>query len=304
MTAYISRAVGSSGCSVCASSERRKAASNSPRSRAAFASSTFVDVTSPGTKGAVHLRLPHASSLAKLHVPPVHRRPDARRGRVRPRRVPWGGPYGATGSLPAFPVRRPPRIRRTAFGNPPFPRAGGDPSRCRLRDFARCGPRSSGEIARGSVDSPQELLRRFVVRVHAEGGEERLARLLPHSFLQVNPREVRVRVEVAAVPRRGDRLLEPRDRVIQAVQLDQVRADVVVRISERRVDRDRPLALLDRVVVPAHEAECPCMESVGLSGRSEPNRTLVCVGRAFEFPGTLEDVGGLKRTPCSVLARL
>src|SRR3989442_14757565 len=69
------------------------------------------------------------------------------------------------------------------------------------------------------------------------------------------------------------------------------------------VDSDRQLAHLDRVVVPDNEAECPCMESVCLSGRSEPNRTLVCVGRAFEFPGTLEDVGGLKRTPCSVLAR-
>src|SRR5437867_12306582 len=110
-------------------------------------------------------------------------------------------------------------------------------------------------------------------------------------------------VEVATVSGRRDGLLEPRNRVVQAVQLDQVCADVVVRVSERWIDRDRLLALLDRVVVAAHEAERPCVERVGLSGRREPNRALVRIGGAFEFPGALEYVRGLKRTPCGILAR-
>src|SRR5207249_7339292 len=98
--------------------------------------------------------------------------------------------------------------------------------------------------------------------------------------------------------------LEPGDRLIEAVQLDQVRPDVVVRIPEGRVDRDRALALLDRVVVPAQEAEGPSVERVRLSRRREFERSLIGVRGPFELPGTLEDVRGLERPSRRLLARV
>ncbi len=111
-------------------------------------------------------------------------------------------------------------------------------------------------------------------------------------------------VEVATVPRGGRRLLEPRDRVIETAEFDQVRPDVVVRIPEPGVDGDRALAFLDRVVVSAHEAERPTVKRVRLAGRRESNRALVRVRGPFELPRALEDVGGLEGTARRILARL
>src|SRR5215467_7373604 len=42
--------------------------------------------------------------------------------------------------------------------------------------------------------------------------------------------------------------LEPRDRLIEATELDEVRADVVVGIAELGIDRDRAMALGDRIL--------------------------------------------------------
>src|SRR2546427_9543673 len=68
------------------------------------------------------------------------------------------------------------------------------------------------------------------------------------------------------------------------MHLDQVRSDIVVRIPERRVDGDRPLALFNRIVVATHEAERPRPEGVAFTGRGEPDRSFVGVGGPIEVP--------------------
>src|SRR5205085_2050367 len=82
-------------------------------------------------------------------------------------------------------------------------------------------------------------------------------------------------------------------RLVVAAELDQVRADVVVRVSEVGIDRDRLLALRDRVVETALEAVRPAEERVRLGGRVERDRTTVAVDRALELPFHLQAVGFL-----------
>src|SRR5262245_44233758 len=61
--------------------------------------------------------------------------------------------------------------------------------------------------------------------------------------------EVTVRIVTRLVARRLDRRLEPGDRLVEPAEPDQIRADVVVRVAEVGVDRDRLATLGDRILV-------------------------------------------------------
>src|SRR5574341_2127708 len=132
--------------------------------------------------------------------------------------------------------------------------------------------------------------RDLVGRLELQGLLEVLDRLPGFVPPDVDAREVEVREVPRLVAGRPDRLLEPGDRLAPLPQLDEVRADVVVRVSELRVDLDRLLALLDRLVVAALKAVRPAQVGVRLGGRANPDRLTVVLDRLVELPGHLERV--------------
>ena len=89
------------------------------------------------------------------------------------------------------------------------------------------------------------------------------------------------------VPGRLLRLLQPRDRLVDPAEVDQIGADVVVGVSEVRIDRDGDLALIDRLLVATLEAVGPAEERVGLGGRVLGDRGLVEADGVVEPPGHL-----------------
>ena len=59
---------------------------------------------------------------------------------------------------------------------------------------------------------------------------------------------VGVRKLVAAVPLCAHGFLEPRDRLIRLIELNEIRPDIVVRIPIIRIDSDRLLAFRNRFI--------------------------------------------------------
>src|SRR5439155_5557706 len=107
--------------------------------------------------------------------------------------------------------------------------------------------------------------------------------------------QVAVRVVARLVARRFDRRLEPGNRLVETPELDQVRADVVVRIPEVGIDRDRFLALHDRVLEPPLEAVGPAEEGVRLGGGVERDRLLIALDGGVQLALHLQAVGLLEQ---------
>jgi len=97
-------------------------------------------------------------------------------------------------------------------------------------------------------DRSEGSARERVFRLDLERAHELLLRLPEEALRPVDVSEVAVRVVAWLVARGDDRALEPRDRLVQIAALDQVGADVVVRVPEVGIDGDRLLALRDRLV--------------------------------------------------------
>src|SRR5436309_4367695 len=119
------------------------------------------------------------------------------------------------------------------------------------------------------------------------GGElERTLELFPRlgeePLRPVDLPEIAVRVVPRIVAGRLDGRLEPGDRLVGPLELDQVRADVVVGVAEVRVDGDRLLALRDRLLEPALKAVGPAEEGMRFSRRLESDRPLVVLDGALE----------------------
>src|SRR6202162_5879544 len=100
------------------------------------------------------------------------------------------------------------------------------------------------------------------------------------------------------VARRHLGALEPRHRFVFAAELDQVRADVVVWVAERRIHGDGAVALRDGVLVAALVGERPAEEGVRFGGRLYRDRAAVGFDRRVDLAGHLLLVAALE-----VLAR-
>src|SRR5262249_48075121 len=73
-------------------------------------------------------------------------------------------------------------------------------------------------------------------------------RLLQHSLRGVDTAEVAMRIMPGLVAHRYESALQPWNRLIQSAEMNEVGADVVVRVAELGVRRDGPLALRDGVI--------------------------------------------------------
>ena len=91
----------------------------------------------------------------------------------------------------------------------------------------------------------------------------------------VNAREIEVREGVRLVTRREERALEPADAAVIIALRDQVRADVVVRIAERRINANRCEAFVDGVLIASLKAVDLAEKGMRLCGRIDCERALV-----------------------------
>src|SRR5437016_7824782 len=133
------------------------------------------------------------------------------------------------------------------------------------------------------ADCRQRRARVRIPRLDRERALELARRLREQPLRPVDLPQVAVRVVAWLVAWRLDRRLEPGNRLVETPELDQVRADVVVRIPEVGVDRDRLLALRDRVLEPPLEAVGPAEEGVRLGGGVERDRLPVALDGGLQL---------------------
>ena len=103
---------------------------------------------------------------------------------------------------------------------------------------------------------------------------------------------------IRLVSRTDKRLLEPSDSLVVFPPLDQVRADVVIRIPECRVNRDGLLALVDGLVDFALKVVSPAEVRVRLGRGVQLDRSFIELRRQFQVALHLQPVGVLVELPC------
>jgi hypothetical protein len=108
------------------------------------------------------------------------------------------------------------------------------------------------------------------------------------TFHQLDAPEVEVRELITAVALGPDRLLEPADRLVGSAKIDQVYADVVVRIAVVGIDRDRLLALLNGFFQTAEVAHRPAEKGVRLGCRVEFDGLFESLDRLFVGAGEMQ----------------
>src|SRR3979490_2613859 len=87
---------------------------------------------------------------------------------------------------------------------------------------------------------------------------------------------------------------EPLDRCLVPAGLDEIRADVVVRVAEGRVHGDGPPALRDRLLVLALVGERPADEGVRFGARVESEGTPVALDGLVETARHLGVIAALE----------
>jgi uncharacterized protein len=225
------------------------------------------------TVGALHRALfdPSLSGPVNLVAPnPVRNRDFARcRGDPRP-----GKGAGAIAQRSASPADSTTSLRVPLLAH-----------RARTRAQAL-----AGKVV-GSVQRPElgeQGFRRGVARLDRQRLLELADRRAGPGLRGVNTREVHVRKVPRLVTRRELGPLEPGDCAAEVAFLDQVRTDVVVRISEIRIDVDRAFTVLERAVDVALPAQGPTEERVSFGGRKELDRLPVAAHGLFDLAPHLE----------------
>src|SRR5437016_5175843 len=137
-----------------------------------------------------------------------------------------------------------------------------------LRNFVR--DFDTGSFLPDKLEKPEKPKRRFLIQ-HADEPSQRAFRqriirvqrerflvafdgLLPLSLALVDSAEVQVREGRTLVALGLHGLFEPRDRFVELLLLDQIRADVVVGVAELGIHRNGVAAFLDRLVQLPHAA--------------------------------------------------
>ncbi len=96
-----------------------------------------------------------------------------------------------------------------------------------------------------------------------------------HFLAEIRTTQVVVRKMARLIAARFDGALEPWNRFIESVQLDQIGPDVVIRIAEFRVDFDGALAFSNRIFDAALKMVRPAEKCVGLGRRVKFERGLI-----------------------------
>src|SRR5438874_7390767 len=144
---------------------------------------------------------------------------------------------------------------------------------------------------RGSVHLRADHARRAfcqrVVRVDLERLVELPQGLRQVALGQVDPAQVQVWEVTWLVPRRALGALEPGHRVVEVALLNQVRANVVVRVAEVRIDLDGALALRDRALDVARVRIDPAEEGMCFAGGADRDRAPIQLDGATEVSAAM-----------------
>src|SRR6266849_6560834 len=121
-----------------------------------------------------------------------------------------------------------------------------------------------------SVDHPteggQRLAGQRIPRLDVQRFLEAAHRLAVHFSAEIGAAQIVVRKMARFVAPRFHGAFEPRDRFIEAAKLDEIGADVVVRIAEFRIELDRALAFRDSVLDAPLVMISPAQESMSFGG--------------------------------------
>src|SRR5712692_3641325 len=132
--------------------------------------------------------------------------------------------------------------------------------------------KAKGSLLELLLNSFDGLTGGSVIGLNGEGLFKFFQSLFQHPFGQIDASQIAVGVVVCLIPSRLNRLLEPRNRLVELPEVDEIGPNVVVGIAEVRIDGDRLLAFLNRFVVTAQETEGPTQKRVGLRSRTAMNR--------------------------------
>src|SRR6202000_259428 len=143
----------------------------------------------------------------------------------------------------------------------------------------------------------QRLPRQRIPRLDRQRLMKTLNRLPIHLFSQIRPSQIVVRKMPRLISRRFHRPLQPRNRLIVLIQLDQIRTNIVVRIPKLRIDFNRPLALRDRLIQLGLKVICPPQKSVRFRRRAKVERRLIEFDSALIVAFHLCLIGVLQHFP-------
>src|SRR5262245_38599914 len=153
--------------------------------------------------------------------------------------------------------------------------------------------RSTGSVEQ--AEQPMEFpARGGVAWLDGDGALELADRVVDLVLSHVDARQVEIRIVTGLVAPRALGALEPIDRFLLAPQGDQVGADVVIRVAEVRIDRDRHLALGDRFRVAVEVGQRPAEKGVSLRGGVQFDGAAIERDGLFQPAGHLSLVGPLE----------
>jgi len=121
----------------------------------------------------------------------------------------------------------------------------------------------------------ERLPRERIPRLYFEGLLKTLHRARVHFLAEIRAAQIVVWKMARLITARFNGALEPRYRFIKSAQLDQIRADVVVRIAKLRIDFYRALAFSNGVFDAALKMICPAEKRVGLGSGVQFERGLI-----------------------------
>src|SRR5262249_2103432 len=103
-----------------------------------------------------------------------------------------------------------------------------------------------------------------------------------------------MRIEITLIPPDVFAPLQPGHSASVVALLDQVSADIVIRVAEVRVNLDRPMAFVNRLVDHSHKIIGPSEEGVGFGSGKCFNRSFIERHRLIEIAAFLSLVSLLE----------
>src|SRR5229473_5268209 len=145
----------------------------------------------------------------------------------------------------------------------------------------------------------ESLPRQRVARLDLQCFLEAAYGVAVHLFSKVRAAQVVVRkvTRLVAAPSRG--LFQPGNRFLEPAQLDQIRADVVVRVAELRIEPDGELAFRNGFFNAPLEMIGPAQEGMSLGRGMQLQRRLIQLDGAVVVAFHLCLISVLQNFPCS-----
>lgn len=158
-----------------------------------------------------------------------------------------------------------------------------------------CRPASIHHATEGGERLPRE----GVARLNFQCFLETFHRARVHFFAEIGAAQIVMGEMARLIAARFYRALEPGNRFVKTVQLNEIRSNIVVWIAEFRVNFNGAFALGDGVVNTALKMIGPSKKCISLGRRMQVERGLVKLDSPFVIPFHLGLISVLKDFPGS-----